>query len=166
MRRVPGVTTTTLQHAVSGTYQTEQINVSADLTAGTEWELAVMAANILANTDSKDEVFSWIRLTMVSYDTAQGIVFEWFVVRCLITDALQDMDDEGVVEALQKDNRILRRGFYRTGSPLYTNAPILDEEFHKVRLRYGEELRFIVNPIYCGAAQFFQGRLEWRQQGK
>lgn len=164
--RVPGVTSVTLQQAVAGTYQTEQMSATGiDLTAAAEYELP-MAAYVLANTDSKDEVFSWIRYNLYHMDTAQAQICEWFVIRCLITDATQDMDDEATVEALQKDGRILTRGWTTSGQAAYGRFGKISFELHKVKLRYGEEIRVLLLPYYVGAAFAYYGRIEYRQQGK
>lgn len=165
---VPGVTSTSLQQAVAGTYQTEQVALTnIDFTVGTEYEVAVIATSILANTDSKDEVFSWIKLGAVAGDTASAWAYEWFLLRCNITDATQDTDDEAVMEALQKDKKVLKRGFLSGGNASYTGWRKLEFELFQVRLRYGEEIRLLINPLYTGGAtNCLYGRLEWRQQGK
>lgn len=156
-----------LDFVAEGTYQRTTVSVdTATFVAGTEYEVANVANLILASTANQDEMYTWIRGMMFVYDTATAMCYEWFVIRCEITDATQDLDDSTVAEALHKDKKIYARGLIMAPDP-DMGGPVkpIKFEFHKVRLRYGEELRLLLRPILVsgGATGYVKGVLEWRQ---
>lgn len=156
-----------VSYVTQGTYQRELIaSTSQAWTAGTEFEVSTVSDNIVADTADRDEMFSWVRGMLMFYITAASNIYEWMVLRMDSGDALPDLNSSSVVEALQKDKRILSRGFEYVTHPTYNVPKKVKFELYNIKLRYGEEIRFVVRPLVTTAdAGNIYGMLEWRQVG-
>lgn len=156
-----------VSYVTQGTYQRELIASTGQAwTAGTEFEVATVSDNIVADTADRDEMYSWVRGMMMLYISAAANIYEWMVLRMDSGDALPDLNTSSVVEALQKDKRILCRGYEYCTHPTYNPPKRVKFELFNVKLRYGEELRFVVRPLITTAdAGNIYGLLEWRQVG-
>jgi hypothetical protein len=161
----------TLPSAVSyvtqGTYQREIVGLTAQAwTTGTEFELGTVSDNIVADTADRDELFSWVRLQVALWIGSAYNIYEWMVLRMDSADALPNLNDSATVEGLQKDKRILSRGLEWNPNITYGRPRVVKVELYNVKLRYGEEIRFVVRPLVTTAASGeVQGLLEWRQVG-
>ena len=158
-----------IQHVTQGTYQREIVDSNAlTFVAGTEYEVAVLASNVLADTADKDELFSWVRGMFFVFDTGTYCAFEWMVYKTLIADADVDMNASAAMEALHKDSKLFGRGILLQPDP-DSGGPVrpVKFEFFNVKLRYGEELRLLLRPIAAsgGATGHVHGVIEWRQVG-
>lgn len=133
---------------------------------GTEAEVLAVATDI-AGSATADTMYSWIRAKIYLLNTAvEPLVYEWALIKCQSTDALQDLSDEAVMEKLQKESRIFAREFHATGKNESGLKPI-SFELYNVKLDLGEELRLVVLPhrSTAGATAEYYGVLEWRQVG-
>lgn len=162
-----GASAAAIAFVTQGTYQRDIVQLTGQAwTAGTEFEIGDISDVIIADTADKDELFSWIRFQGYVYINSTIGIFEWMVLRQETADALPDLNTNSVVEELQKDKRILARGFYMTAYPSYQPPPKIKFELYKVPLRYGEEIRLVFRPLVTTADQgTVQGLLEWRQVG-
>ncbi|MEO5351407.1 MAG: hypothetical protein H7836_17460, partial [Magnetococcus sp. YQC-3] len=97
--------------------------------------------------------------------TATTMRFEWFVIRMNASDAVPNMDDSDTVELLHKEKRIYARGFVSQANLSYAPIKPVKFEFYNVRLRDGEELRFILKPWTTHADGIVRSIVEWRQVG-
>ena len=156
-----------LSYVTQGTYQRELVELEAQAwTEGTEFEVAAISNNIVAATENRDDLFSWVKFQGYLFIWATVGQFEWMVLRMESGDGLPNLNDNGVVEALQKDKRILKRGFYMTANAGYEVPPKIKFELFNVKLRYGEEIRLVIRPMETTAdAGQVKGILEWRQVG-
>lgn len=157
-----------IAHVTKGTYQREiGDSVNQTLTAGIEYELTDVASNIVAATADKAELFSWIRGFYYVWCTSQPTSFEWMLLRLDTGDANPDLDTSSVVEKLQKEKRIIKRGFLLQGDLIGTGGQVkpIKFELYNLKLEYDEELRLLLRPIYASAAadNCVNGILEWRQ---
>lgn len=162
-----GASAAAIAFVTQGTYQRDIISLTGQAwTAGTEFEIADVSDVIIADTADKDELFSWVRGQMYIFISGSAAAFEWMLLRQDTADGLPDLNTNSVVEELQKDKRILARGFYLTATHSYQPPPKVKFEVYKVPLRYGEELRLVVRPLSTTADQgTVYGLLEWRQVG-
>lgn len=155
-----------LEQVTNASYQREIVNDSGTLAAGAELEGVAFSDNIKAS--GSDALFPWIRAHvyfagMDSYD----LVF-WYVVKCLSTDALQNISDSAVLEGLQKTGKVFARGVLPVNTVgVGTFRGTKELEWKNVKLKDGEELRLIVHTLFgqetSGLAIVTD--LEWRQTG-
>lgn len=169
-KRGPQVSTAAMKHVTSGTF-----NIAYLTSTGEQYIIAtsneVAAPALYLKADDKDEMYSWIRLNAFIFDSADDLIFEYALIRCLQDDALQALDDADTLEYLMKEKRILKRGIH--AAPCYgaTTGSVpkkLAFELYQVKLRTGEELRLIIRPIYpaiTGNSVHELGTLEWRKVG-
>lgn len=164
----PGIDTTTVRVLTSGTYRRSEISqLSLSFSSGTELEVTQVATDLVAD-DSKDTVFTWLRIHFMLFDSAEVMPFEYALIRCDTGDALQDMNSDSTMEELQQEGRILARGIKFVGD---VNAggpcPLIKIEKYKVVVPDGEELRLVVKPMSAGTASggVIRGVLEWREAG-
>jgi hypothetical protein len=163
VRRSPAV-----DFVTGGTYQRNVVNETGiTFTAGTEIEGTSLASVIVADVADQDSLFSWVRGKLYIYHNSLPIIFEWMIIKCLGTDALQDLNDNAVVEKLHKESRIMARDVSYGGTPTYVPPKNIKFEFYNVKLDTGEELRLVIRPILggAGATGVICGLLEWREVG-
>lgn len=160
--------TTAVSYVTQGTYQREIVNTTAQAwTLGTEFEIPTISDNIVAATANKDELFSWIRANLMVYISGAQMIYEWMLLRMDSADALPDLNTSSVVEELQKDSRILARGFEHIPNGYYAGMRRIKFEKYNLKLRYGEELRLVIRPLTTTAdAGTIHGLFEWRQVGQ
>lgn len=163
----PGVSQA-VAHVTSGTYHRDLIEAGAGVqwVTGTEVEVTQVAEHIVAD-DGRDALFSWIRMQFWLYDTAQRTMGEWAVIRCDKDEALQDLNDDVVVENLHKQGRILRRDMFMSCDPDGGSIKRHKVELFNVKLDDDEELRLVIRPWVsaAGATCYATGILEWREVG-
>jgi len=151
----------------AGTYQREvEAQTSFQLVAATEYEIAIVANNILAGAVS-DQLFSWIRLNTLIGTAAESLAVEWALIKCTATDATQDMNSAAQMEILQKEGRVFGRGLLQHGSQSTTGYAKLSVEFYNVKLLIGEELRLLLRPLVGTVAATCNAYsvIEWRKVG-
>lgn len=156
-----------LEYVTSGTYQCEHSPPTAlSVVADTEVELGLLATNIVC---TEDALISWIRYRWAVWSIDEPLVFEWFLIKCQSTDAIQDLSDNLVIEGLQRDSKIFARGVQvEPVGGRDATAPVLHtHQFYNVKLKRGEELRMVIMPYSsCTASHAFAVQLlEWRQVG-
>lgn len=151
-----------IDFVTSGSYKRD-LTYSGDYdgTQNTEHELEELATAVLA--DTQDELYSWIRYQGYVISEGTSVAFEYAVVKCLSTDSLQDLNDDAVVELLQKEGKLFTRGWV-VQSP-YGHPKKMSFEFFNVKLKAGEELRLIVRPQLTWADAFRFSDLEYRKVG-
>jgi hypothetical protein len=152
-----------LDYVLSGSYQTEeQAWATRDLTENVEQEIALLSDNIAAPTD--DVLLSWIRFRWTCQTLDEPVAYEWYLLKCKSTDALQDLSDELVIEAMQRDKAILKRGTYILGYAT-VGYKMTTIQLYNVKLERGYELRLVIRPIISTGHCKSWARLEWRQVG-
>lgn len=156
---------TGLDYVLSGTYQcASTTTTSCTFTTDTEFELPLLATSIVC---IEDALLSWVRYRFWCWGGDEQAFYEWFVIKCQSTDATQDLSSSTVLEDLQREHRIIKRGAVAT--PVTTSMrgkPIMIELFN-LKLVRGEELRLLVRPLYTGTASHgkYIELCEWRQVG-
>ena len=161
------VSSPAVKHLTSGTYHRELINTTGmQFVAGTEREIVEVAANIVAD-DGRDALFSWVRCQLWVIDTAGRCFGELAVIRCDAGEALQDLNDDTVVENLHKQGRILWRALFQSCDPDGGGVKLHKFELYNVKLDDDEELRLVFRPMNdaAGATCEYRGILEWREVG-
>lgn len=158
-----------IRHATEGTYQRAILHETViNFAEGTEYEITHLAANLVADTADKDELFTWVRGMYFVYSTSAHMSFEWILMRIDAADADPDFNSASTFERLHKEKRIFARGIILNPDP-DVGGPVKPFKFevHQVKLLYGEELRLLLRPIGVSGAADGQvvGLLEWRQQG-
>jgi hypothetical protein len=151
----------------AGTYQRELSSQTAiTWTGGTETEVTALANSIVANVADQDEMWSWIRFQFYVGHSSAFMYYEYMVIKCLATDATQDLNSSSVVESLHKQSRIFARGLMYSCSSAGASKPI-KLELYNVKLEYGEELRLLIRPLHdvVGATGMVYGLLEFRRVG-
>lgn len=153
-----------IEQVTNASYQRALMNDTPALTGGVEAELAVLAGNITAD-DSKDTLFPWIREKIYVSCASQPTLLFWYVIKCLGTDAVQQVLDDAVLEQLQRDSKIFARGAVKIPYFAVTGGyASFDYEFHNVKLKDGEELRVVIHAVDSVTIGAF-GDLEWRETG-
>lgn len=162
-----GTSSQAISHVTSGTYHRDIISLADQTWAtGSEFEVTTVASHIVAD-DSRDALFSWIRAKMYIFSIAERQFYEYAVIRCDKDEALQDLDDDTVMENLHKQGRILRRDLIMCCDPDGGSVPAVKFELYNVKLDDDEELRMVVRPIVASSAASGNvfGLLEWREVG-
>lgn len=169
MPKKPGgsVSTASVSFVTQGTYQRDLIAMEGvAMTTGTEYEVADVSDVITATTANKDELFSWVRGLIFVYIDNLPSMHEYMLIRMKQADALPDLNDAAAVEYLQKEKRILTRGWIHQPLWTYNSLKAVKFELYNLQVPYGEELRFVVRPLTSTAANgYVRGLLEWRQVG-
>lgn len=150
-----------------GTYQRELIaDAPADWAVGTEVEQTTVATKLVAS--GQDERVLWARFSVYVYDASVPTITEWMLLKCLATDAIQDMNDSSAIELLLKRGKILKRGYHHANANLaYGSASKVKWEIFNVDLNDGEELRMLFRPVLnAGTATSVVGELEYRLAGQ
>lgn len=156
-----------IAHVTSGTYHRTLIDTApAQWVADTEVEETHVSTEIVAD-DGRDALFSWIRVQFYLYDTESRTFGEWMLIRCDAGEALQDLNDDTVVENLHKQGRILRRDLFMSCDPDGGSIKRHKFELYNVKLDDDEELRLVIRPWVSAAAAtcFVRGIIEWREVG-
>lgn len=147
-----------------GTYQYVEISVvPQDLTVGTDYEIGAVATALIAA--GQDERVLWARAKIFTCDNGQQMLGKWALIKCLATDALQDLNSATDLELLLKRKHILARGWVQSPHVSYGRMSHIDFEVFNVDLNDGEELRLVYCPVVAGSAQPFYGDLEYRIAG-
>lgn len=165
-RRSAGSQGSAVAHVTAGTYN--RVTIAADTldwTSGAEWELTDLATNVAAS--GKDELYSWIRAKIYVCATGERCVYEYAVIKCASTDALQNLDDSPTVELLHKQHKVLARDIMMVPAPVNSSVKPVKFEFFNVQLNDGEELRLVIRPIATNTVDLgtYYGLLEWRKVG-
>jgi hypothetical protein len=150
----------------SGTYRmSDWSDPVLGFVADTEVEVPIVSTEVYAS--GTDEMYSFVRGKFWFTCTTTSSIAEWYLLKCLATDATQDLSNDTVVEGLQVDRRIFARGVFTTGIEGYSPFGVIKFAKYNVKLRDGEELRLLVRPIKAGAVTIkAYGILEWRKVGE
>jgi len=106
-------------------------------------------------------------LHLYLYQPAAASLCEWMLIRCDSGAAVQNLQDDAVIEPLQQQKRIIARGWVSNPPASAGRLSPIKVELFNMKLPVDEELRFVVCPYTAAAAVACEiGTLEWRQIGE